>query len=312
MRKLFGLTFILLSCSLFGCKLFEDVNRDSAEPKKNKLSKLPVAPNAIEVQIGHVRRYAGDPLINERLWTELNQVVPGENDENWRRLQENGFRIGVAATLPPDSLIELLQPGSADATSAKRAEQVHMHSVLIPEGVTTQLTASPHFKHCQIRLAGSNDTQGRGFDFAQGMYRLTARKDQDGWVELEFTPVINHAVPKFRHTAGENGTYTMRNGQKQKVFHAERFKVRVMVGEWVVIGGAPDRPGTLGHQFYFGSEADDLELQAYQQLMERNKAEESDETAADEDEDAPPVEDPQFQRLLVLRVSNINEAILHK
>ena len=81
-----------------------------------------------------------------------------------------------------------------------------------------------------------------------------------------------------------------------------------MVGEWVVIGADPNRPGTLGHQFYLGSEKDDGELQAYRRAVKENAPE----RFTDEDELEPlPRDDPQFQRLLFIRVTDMKPAIMH-
>jgi hypothetical protein len=250
------------------------------------------------------------------LWSDINQVVAGDNQNNWQQIRKNGFRVGVAAKYPPDSLVNLLTPASPNSNTTWMPVQTTLQSVVVRDGTPTEVTASPFFTHCRVAVADPSETIYREFELAQGKYQITARKTQDGWVELDFVPVMYHADEKTRPTATAAGTFAWQHGQKQKVFHPSRFRVRVMVGEWVVIGGNRDLPGTLGHQFYFGTEADDQQLQEYRRRAGQNGNEQSgeDSTVAANQKPAAANQEPaaegEFQRLLVVRIANMKPAIV--
>ena len=301
MHSVRPIVLLVVTCALTGCRVFEDVQGDESATEKNNLPPITAAPNSIELEIGHIRRLADDPLVNDRLWNDVNQVVVGDDETSWRQIRNNGFRVGVAATQPPDSLVDLLKPDAARSRPAFTPQQSNLQAVVVRDGTPTEVTASPFFAHCRIEFPGEGETRFREFELAQGKYQVTAHKTQEGWVELDFVPVISHADEKTRPTAVAAGTFALQHGKKQKILHTNRFKLRVMVGEWVVIGGNPQKPGTLGHQFYFGSESDDAQLQEYRRRTQEQTGEETAPTPE-------PLDDERFQRLLVIRVANIKEA----
>ncbi|TWU14539.1 hypothetical protein CA54_34080 [Symmachiella macrocystis] len=310
MHSVSSLWLLVIACSLTGCHVFDDAPDDAAGPEKSKLPPITAAPNAIELEIGHIRRPIDDPIISERLWNDINQVVAGDEEMSWQRIRDNGFRVGIAAAQPPDSLVTLLQPPASRSGASWTPIPTKLQSVVVRDGTPTEVTASPYFTRCKVAVAEGAETTYREFELAQGKYQITARKTQDGWVELEIVPVMyhSHATPRF--TAAAAGSYTLQHGQKRKIFHPNRFQVRMMVGEWVVIGGSRDQPGTLGHQFYFGTEADDQQLQEYRRRTQQKAADPSGENvslAADEDL----ATEGDFQRLLVVRIANMKPAVMH-
>lgn len=309
MHSVSSLGLLVIACSLSGCHVFDDAPNDASGPGKSKLPSITAAPNAIELEIGHIRRPIDDPLMSDRLWNDINQVVAGDVEMSWQRIRNNGFRVGIAAAQPPDSLVTLLKPAASNSKASWTPIPTTLQSVLVRDGTPTEVTASPYFTHCKIAVVDASGTTSREFDLAQGKYQITARKTQDGWVELEFVPVMYHAHEKTRHTATAAGTFALQHGKKRKVFHANRFQVRMMVGEWVVIGGDREQPGTLGHQFYFGTEADDQQLQEYRRRAQQDGNDPTGEgvSLAAHEEIAT---EGEFQRLLVVRIANMKPAVV--
>lgn len=294
-----------------GCALFEESSQWPSTADGNDLPPLQAPPDAIVLEIRQVRRLTDDPLVGDALWSEVNQVTAND-DTRWQRMHQNGFRLGVAASRPPEALIKLLEAPTANPLAANEPQQLQQRTIAVRNETTTEIEASPFIASCNITTGTGDEQQVLEFKNAKGWYFLKARKTQEGWVELEFTPSIQHGTSKLRPTAAASGGYQLQNGRISKTFHSERFSVKVMVGEWVVLGADPDRPDTLGYQFYLGSEKDDGQIQAYRRIVKKNAA------AArftDEPEEKPKPLPPadgesQFQRLLIIRVANIKPAIV--
>jgi len=277
---------------------------------KNELPSITAAPDAIELQFAYIHRMANDSLASEQIWSDVNQVAAGEDEASWQKMRQNGFRIGIVASHPPDSLVELLKPAMEQNGNNWPGAQAHIQTVVVRENSSTEVAASPFFESCRIEFPSQEGSTYREYENAQGRYLVTTRKVQDDWVELIFTPAMQHSESRTRPAATADGSFALQHGQKRKVFHSRRFKVRLMVGEWIVIGGNPQKPGTLGHQFYYGTESEDPQLREYHRVIQENGGEEAADLLAPKSNTAV-LEDQQFQRLLVVRIANMKQAIVH-
>jgi len=299
--------------SVGGCAIITHSSDQLTSDSDSTLPPIAEVPGAIELQIFQVRRVVNDPLIVDELWHEVNQVTAG-GDDGWQRMSRNGFRIGVASAHPPDSLIKLLQTENDSPGAMAEPQQLKPQRIMVRENTRTEINASPYFAHCKINVPNGAEAEVLEFESARGQFLLTAKKTQDGWVELELVPLVKHGNAKMRPVPTTGGGFGYQDGQLRKTFHRDRFNVKLMVGDWVVIGGDPERTGTLGHQFYFGPEGDDAELQAFRRLH-KERAENNSEDASGISEDEQPAEipstDPQFQRLLILRIAGMQSAIVH-
>lgn len=259
---LWWMVVIGVSTGVTGCTLLqqgwialkgnEDESRAVAE--NTVLKPLGAPRTAIQVEVVFVERPAGDPLMGEALWRELDQV--GALDLPIREgLKRNGFRIGISSSSPPRSLQTLL--GLAieipDASSSEDAKRLVGRRIALTSGSETEIQTSPLFESCSVTSWNGESSAENSYQNARCLFRLKAQKVQDGWAKLELIPEIHHGDNRLRHTATTAG-WGLKTTQEMEPFYAQKFELTLNQGEIAVVAPMGDDRKTLGSHFFVGNE----------------------------------------------------------
>ena len=78
---------------------------------------------------------------------------------------------------------------------------------------------------------------------------MKANRLQEGWVRIDFQPEIHYGDQQIRRTAAAED-WELRMSQKIDVRFAQKFSLKMNVGELAIITATPDNDGTLGDGFF--------------------------------------------------------------
>jgi hypothetical protein len=248
----------------------------------------------MQLDMVYIERPADDPLLGQQLWRYVDQVGPVDA-ETRGRLRQNGFRVGIVGTNPPEALQRMLGLKSdfASEPDAEQAKQFSGRHVFLVSGGETDVQVSNVYPECTLALAADDPSQPSRFENAICKYRIRAFRVQDGWARLEFTPQINHGDDQLRHAVGEAMHWQYQSGQLIESFRPQRFAIELKTGDMAIITAEDNAPATLGQFFFRGPAA-----------LKRARDPEGP-TAAGDESLAADAEYP-IQRLLVIRLAGMD------
>lgn len=236
-----------------GCEAFRLFDKPvSLAQQVNKLPAIPAPPDAMRFDIVFVERPLGDSLLGDKLWSGLDEV-PGLENQKGDLLRQNGFRVGVSGSNPPQTLQTLLGLKSdfAYEPTAEKSKQLVGRQVVLRSGGETEVQASPLLDECTVEIRDGKNLVARNYQQCRGLLRVTAHRVQDGWAKLEFIPVVMHGRESTHFTAGEE-SWQYTNGQRTEAMFSQRFETTLAIGEMAVISADERTPGSLGQMFFSG------------------------------------------------------------
>jgi hypothetical protein len=200
----------------------------------------------VQLQVLFVDRPAGDPLLRQLVWQEVDQVGAAPPAQR-ALLLSNGLRVAQCGASVPPALQTLLgistEIGDTDA-AAMRGRQLNLLS-----GQDSEVLINEEPRSCTLRFELPEQVEVLEFEQARGLLRVRPVRLRDGWVRLEFTPEIHHGDSRMRHKPTDNG-WELRAGQKTDERHALKFQVTLNTGEMVLVGAAGNQPESFGRQFF--------------------------------------------------------------
>jgi len=226
-----------------GCTMFLPSAAELSK-KSFALPPLPGPKEVIDLEVYFVDRRIGDPLIGESLWSSLYPITSVKAEQR-QRLTEDGFRFAMAPSRPPRALQSLLR--LSDEQDPTRRVVPHRYSV--PSGQETVLVISSLPDGTPLTL--KTDDGARTLDLNQGecLFRLSARRMEDGWAELALVPEIRHGATALRPVATED-EWQYREEKQCLPFYQNRLSAEVNTGEVVVLGLNGSRPDSLASRFF--------------------------------------------------------------
>lgn len=246
---------LLLATAAPGCAWF----KTSPGELFNKTFKLPaieLPPDSIQLDVVYVERPLGDARLGDELWRYADEISVVETDQR-AMMRENGFRVGVVGSNPPQALQCMLGLKSdfAYEPHAEKSKQLIGHRYVLRSGGHQTILASPVYPACTLDIPQGNETVHHSFENAQCKYRVTASTLQDGWVQLEFVPQLHHGDDRLRIGIGESGDWEQVAGQRTESLFPQKCTVRLSVGEMAVLTASDDAKGRLGELFFRGPAA---------------------------------------------------------
>lgn len=252
MRQWHGLLLGLMTGVLAGCTAPEPPRTGSWQAGMSPFQ-APSGADVVQMQVALLERRAGDAYLNEGLWALADEgAVPLDRKAV---LEDNGFRIGQVAGMPPPELLALL----TSDRSCVNPRQLRLHT-----GDAKELMLGPAQPSLRFRVVQDGHADDVAVEQAQAMLVVVPGLAPDGSVRLHFTPQVQYGETRMTPCpAADHSGITLQCQRASSRYPALGFEVTLAPNEYVVIGGRADRPGSLGCQAFLRSD----ETPAVQRLL---------------------------------------------
>lgn len=249
-------------------------------PTKSPLTTPALAKNSVILDVLFVRFSPNDAEMTETVWEEIDELH--FSPELRRRLESNGFRAGIISGPMPILLERRLQL-STNLTTTDAANAESEPKPIDPEHRPTAKQRQLRIgagRRANILVLGERErrpelsvlmrtddgrVEGRTYEQVQGLFATRAFPQGDGGVRLEMTPELEHGKPQKRFVPGD-GMFQIEFGPPHEVLDQLRCSAQLAPGQMLVVTARPQRPGSLGHQFFTDVEA---ETQVQKMLLVR-------------------------------------------
>lgn len=224
---------------------------------ESPLTSTKMSADSVVLEILRVDVPCDDPAIGSSLWEEIDeQHFPAQLR---RKLQRNGFRVGLVGSPIPEVLSRLLDlednpPPTGEAVEIDLADmdcqaKVQRRRIQIRAGHRAEIVTSGVRDKLPVLLWDAGQVSGQTYAKAQTLLSLKAFPNDDGRVRLELLPELYHDESRQRWVAGQ-GTLRLQAGRPSRTFDQLAISAVLSPGEMLLITAAPDRPGSLGHHFF--------------------------------------------------------------
>ena len=203
-----------------------------------------VAPrDAISLDVYFIERPAGDPLIGETLWRQLDEI--GVSSSKTReRLRATGLRVGSAGSNPPKTLRAAATEEQTESKQVGRPQSLTLFA-----GQQATLEMANIESEFSLQMDSGGDSQKRTYQSARCILRVSSERVQDGWVRLSFQPELHHGRAHIKPTAGDDA-WQLQGGQTIDRLLEAWFDVELHVGELVVIGATGAGEDSVAARFF--------------------------------------------------------------
>lgn len=237
-----------------GCIPFGNSPSMGGNDQDLDLPQLQASKETIQVEILYAERPYHDLLIGDVLWDAVDES--GALDPSQRQaVNANGFRVGIVASDPPESLQRLLGL-TTDQNSRTGTNQTGLNGrrVGLFQEASTEIQTSDIWERCSIEVTDAEEqVHVLDFENARCVMRLKADSFQPGWARIELQPEIHYGQNRLRRHAAEEG-WQLKTSQEIKPLFGLNFEVVLNQGEMVVVGDLGHGPETAGNHFFVTGE----------------------------------------------------------
>lgn len=251
---------LLPGCALFTAENSAQSGLSSGLPwsKRKSASEAEDGPtlSMVRLEASIVRRPVNDARVRRHVWEELDESGLMSPDVR-QRLNENGFRVGVAGSTAPWALQSLAQ----EAVAANRPSDLRQIA-----GTENQVSVGPAFS---LMLEGKSllEVQGpldssklplsqipqlsalRDRSNMKCVFEVTVKELNEDWVLLNVLPQIHAGTETARLSVqGANDQLPVR--QNVMPIYDHQFTVKLLTGEVAVIGYHESSEWNLGRLFF--------------------------------------------------------------
>ncbi|HUE14822.1 MAG TPA: hypothetical protein VMR25_11705 [Planctomycetaceae bacterium] len=246
---------LLAACAALvcGCTLLKPVADvftfwPPAGGSQSLLPPLRPARDALQIDVVFIERPAGDPLLGNPLWNDIDQVAAFEPSE-LDGIRQLGMLIGNAGANPCPALERMLRETAdpLDAAALKNCMPLKKQTFCLRNTETSSIETNSA-EHCTLDLPLLTGAKEKKYDNFKSVLRLTALRLQDGWAKLEFVPEIHHGLDRLRPMVSD-GRWQPRESQEIDTL-PQRFSLKLHVGEMAIITAAPGNPRSYGHHAF--------------------------------------------------------------
>ncbi|MDP6468206.1 MAG: hypothetical protein QF918_10725 [Pirellulaceae bacterium] len=212
-----------------------------------------MSPDSVVLEIAFLRVPVDSAAEFATLWNEVDEQQLSNEDR--RRLQSNGFRVGVIGPRLPDMLRQLLDkaesPFEATGSSGVLSEDIFQNRRRLPvrAGQPAKIVAVPKEQE-QIAVLQNEGGYVRGVEFkrAQGVFVLRAFPLGDGRVRIQLTPTIEHGLMRNQYVGGDQ-SFMLQAGRDTHEFEDLRLESLLSPGQTLAVTKTLDAKG-LGSHFF--------------------------------------------------------------
>ena len=240
-----------------GCRLMEPQSSG-----KSPLLPLTAMSETVKLEVFFARFPAGDTALNSALWNEIDeQAFPPERR---RELAENGLRAGLIGSHVPVEMARLLtltdapqKPAEEQTVNLEQEPAVTMRLLAVRPNRRSEVIASQIYDELSLLTREDDRIVGRTYSKAEGRFALRASVQADGRVQIELLPELHYGEQQQRWNAVD-GVIRLEAARPKRVFEQLKLKAPIAPGQMLVVTCQPDRPGSLGYQFFTEPKADSL------------------------------------------------------
>jgi hypothetical protein len=224
---------------------------------KSPLMQAQMSPDSVALDMFFVRFPFGDTTVNDKLWQQIDeqQFSPELRD----RLARNGFRVGLISGQMPQELSKLMQLSDkpapsgelegAKVTNLETEPRVLRRHLQIRAGQRSEIVASSVYPELSLFVQKAGQLSGKTFNQAQGIFAVKTLPTPDGRIRLELVPELHHDQPK-PHWIGSQGVLRLETSRPKEVYDDMTITANVSPGAMLILTSLPNRPGSLGHDFF--------------------------------------------------------------
>ena len=198
----------------------------------------PRGDDVVVLQISVLEQPVGDSGLNGHLWAGIDEgAVP-----LGRRavLDDNGFRVAVAAGHASDALDALLKSQRSNPRPFEHTTRAGTTKTVPLGGVRTE---------CTFEVRTDGQPTAAEFADAQCAMAVTPSLAPDGRVMLAFAPQIEHGAAKLL-AQNDHGDFVLHGRRPVERYSALEFEVTLSPQDFVVVGTWVERGPTLGHRCF--------------------------------------------------------------
>jgi hypothetical protein len=199
-----------------------------------------VAAGQVQMDVTLLECPAGDPFINQQLWTFTDELAV--ELEHRAALEENGLRVGRVVGLPPTELRALLTSPRSCVNPRRR---------LLTAGHTAPLLLGPVAPEVRFQVCRQGVPAVALLQQAQCVLAVTPALTADGRTQLHFAPRVEYGeFLRELQVAADRSGYTLEVKRKVESYPELDWDVTLAANEYLVIGTYIERPETLGYQAF--------------------------------------------------------------
>jgi len=245
----------LCAMAACGCALFQSgLDMVAFWPTKlntpeNPLPPLRPARDAMQIEIVFVERPVGDPLLGNRLWSDIDKLaVAGDELDSLKRL---GLRVGNAGMTPCPALEQMLELTGDPVEKSESKTRPPVQTIFLSPSGESPIETNSRTK-CTVDVPTLAGVKEKTYENFKSELRMTAHRLQDGWARLEFVPEIHFGVQRVRPIPSAAGSeWEPKDTQEVDSLMTQKFSVKLQVGEMVLITtDAAGKPHSFGHQAF--------------------------------------------------------------
>lgn len=220
------------------------------------LTPVSTSPESVTLEIFHARIAPAQQEELAQLWQQVDEMqLPTDLR---RRLQANGFRLGViGGALPPEvaRLFSLTEQSDSESRGQVITEQaatprVKRRVVQLRRGEPTLLKPTDVTNELRVLYSTDEGLTGNLYSQARGVYELRAERAAGQQVRVELSPELHHGELRNRYVGGERGMFLVTPSREREHFPELQVALELAPGDLLVLGAIEEAPSSLGHALH--------------------------------------------------------------
>lgn len=215
-----------------------------------------MSPDSVILEIGYAQMALAERASYDEVWQQADEQALGL--ELRQELARNGLRCGILGKRIPEKVRALMDQKSTAVD--KRSEDLDVGQVEVDRQTRrlqcraarrAKVLCSKSFPQLSLLTRDGGSVRGRQLEKAQCLLALKPYPQNDGRVQIDLLPEVEHGELKQQWVAGE-GTMMQRVGREKLTFEALRISLSLAPGQMIVIS-AVEEPIGLGEHFFVES-----------------------------------------------------------
>lgn len=235
------ITLVLLALApAGGCTAFPEPALTTSWLRRQHILPPEIENQIVQLELPLLERPLGDPFINRELWQYTDEMIVGLDHK--AAVEDNGYRVGKIVGMTPGKLRELLRSERSCSNPQRR---------IFPSGHSVLQYLSPVWPHCDYSVQLARQTRAESFDQARFCLDIKATLTSDGKTRLTFTPKVENGELTLPFQPDpDKQTWKYRVEKPCRSYLELSWNAVLAPGEFLVIGAAPDKEGSLGYRSF--------------------------------------------------------------